>query len=309
MSHPAKPASRVTCTQVSRRGFTRLFGVATVLAAAGLGVAPGWPVASAAAAPADPARVVSVGSDVTEIVYALGRGDRVVATDTTSVYPDAAAQTTRVGYLRNLAAEGVLSLRPDLILLSAAAGPRPAIKQLQLAGARTVVVPEGYSLQTVRKKIEVIGEVFQLRNKARELLDRFDQDVSRLQELTATGTLSRPRVAFLMTARNGSPLAGGRNTAADAVIKLIGATNVFQHVGYKGVSREAMVSAAPAIILMMPHTIAASGGPQKVAAMPDIALTPAGRAGAIMSIDGPALLAFGPRTASAALALARAIRR
>ena len=71
-------------------------------------------------------KIVSVGGDVTEILYGIGADDQVVATDTTSVYPTAAALTPKVGYVRRLSAEGVLSLEPDLILISGAAGPEAA---------------------------------------------------------------------------------------------------------------------------------------------------------------------------------------
>ncbi len=72
----------------------------------------------------NPQRIVSIGGAVTEILYALGAEDRIVAVDTTSLYPPKAmADKPNVGYMRQLLAEGVLGLNPQLVLAIAGSGP------------------------------------------------------------------------------------------------------------------------------------------------------------------------------------------
>jgi ABC-type hemin transport system substrate-binding protein len=85
-------------------------------------------------------RIVSVGGAVTEIVYRLGAAEHLVGVDTSSTYPAAATQLPQVGYQRMLSVEGVLSLRPTLVLLSVEAGPPDAEALLKL----------GYALWTCR---------------------------------------------------------------------------------------------------------------------------------------------------------------
>jgi len=87
---------------------------------AGMLALPGWRVAAQTASPtAAPtpaqaaARVVSLGGSVTEVVYALGAGDRLVAVDISSLYPQAAQTLPKVGYYRDVSVEGIASLRPD----------------------------------------------------------------------------------------------------------------------------------------------------------------------------------------------------
>ena len=83
-----------------------------------------------------PQRIVTVGGAMTEIVFALGEGAHVVAVDTTSLYPwRAVAPLPKVGYLRQLAVEGLLSTKPDLILADVDAGPKEVLDQLQSMGA------------------------------------------------------------------------------------------------------------------------------------------------------------------------------
>ena len=76
-------------------------------------------------------KIVTLGGDVTEIVYALGASSSLVARDSTSQWPQAANVLPDVGYLRQLNAEGILSMRPTLVLASAQA-QREVAEQVQL---------------------------------------------------------------------------------------------------------------------------------------------------------------------------------
>ena len=88
-------------------------------------------------------RIVSIGGDVTEIVFALGQGGRLVARDTTSTYPPEAARLPDAGYIRALSAEGVLSTHPDAVLASEGAGPPEQIDALKASGIPVATVPGG----------------------------------------------------------------------------------------------------------------------------------------------------------------------
>lgn len=94
----------------------------------------------------DTSRIVSIGGAVTEILYALGLDKRVIAVDTTSLYPPRAlAEKPNVGYMRQLSAEGVLGLGPSLVLASEGSGPKETIAVLEAARVPFVHVPEVFS--------------------------------------------------------------------------------------------------------------------------------------------------------------------
>ena len=78
-----------------------------------------------------PKRVITIGGSLTEIVYALDSQALLVGSDTTSYYPEAAEELPKVGYQRTLSAEGILSLDPDLVIVTEEAGPPAVLKQLQ----------------------------------------------------------------------------------------------------------------------------------------------------------------------------------
>lgn len=258
-----------------------------------------------AALPAQADRVLSVGGAVTEIVYALGAGDRLVARDTTSTFPEAARDLPDVGYMRRLSPEGVLSVRPDLIIAEEGAGPPETIELLEAAAIPFVEIPDGHDGAAVLAKIAAVASALDLPDRGAALAE----EVRAALEATAVATARTPprRVLFVMSVQGGRILAAGRDTAADGIIAMAGAQNaVTEFEGYKPLTDEAVTRAAPEVILMMARD-GAEDLSAEVLAHPAIRTTPAGRKGALVQMDGLYLLGFGPRTAQAARELSRAL--
>ncbi|MEM6546269.1 MAG: ABC transporter substrate-binding protein [Pseudomonadota bacterium] len=252
-------------------------------------------------------RIVVAGGDLTEIVFALGQGDRVVGVDQTSQFPPEVADLAQIGYVRRLSAEGVLSLAPDLVIAADDAGPDVVMEQLQAAGVPIARAPETKTAAEIANKIAFVGEVLGQKDQAAAEADAFS---ARLAEITEkTGTLpSQPRVLFVLSVRSGAPLVGGLDTAAHEMITLAGGENVAADInGYKPMGREAILAAAPDVVLMMEQHAARQGGIDAILARPEIALTPAGQAKRAVTMDGMLLLGFGPRTPEAIAQLARAL--
>lgn len=252
-------------------------------------------------------RVVAVGGALTEIVYALGAADLLVGVDTTSQYPAAARTLPQVGYMRQLSAEGVLSLSPTLLLITEEAGPPAVLRQLQAAGLRAVLLPGGYQPGAVRARIEGVAKAVGQEARGQALAARVDQDVARIAE--ALKGAREPRVLFLMTGTGGgTPLASGGRTAADALITLSGGINaVTAYDGYKPLTPESALAADPDFILVPANAIDALGGAKALAAMPGLKDTRAVRENRIVAMDMLTMLGFGPRIAVAMRQLAAAL--
>nr|WP_255494667.1 hemin ABC transporter substrate-binding protein [Luteibacter sp. Sphag1AF] len=248
-------------------------------------------------------RFVSLGGDITETVYALHAEDGLLAVDTTSQYPAAATRLPSVGYVRQLSAEGVLALHPELILATHDAGPATAIAQLHDAGVRMETMPASRTAADVSAKIRQIGKALGREKDAETLASDVDARFAALARSVAAMP-THPRAVFLMSTGTGSPMAAGRETAADRALALAGGRNaVDSFPGYKAISAEALVALAPDVIVLMRESEKAVGGVDGVLAMPGVAQTPAGRARRIEFVDGQALLGFGPRMATTAQAL------
>jgi len=254
-------------------------------------------------AAAEAQRIVSIGGGTTEILYRLGVQDRVVAVDTTSLYPPEATQKPNVGYIRALSAEGVLALSPDLILMEEGGGPPEVVSLLDKAGVRIVHLPGGHSAKALPEKIRAIADAVGEKAEGARLADQMAVDLERLHRDLST-VAKRKRVLFVLSLVDGRPMAAGSDTAADAMIRLAGGENVFAEVhGYKTISPEAAAALQPDVVLM----VSRGGGldPKKDALkLPAFAETPAGKTGALVRMDALYLLGFGPRTAQAARELA-----
>jgi iron complex transport system substrate-binding protein len=252
-------------------------------------------------------RVLSIGGAVTEIVFALGEEDRLVGRDTTSSYPPEAEDLPDVGYMRALAPEGVLSIRPDLILAREGSGPPEAIEVLKAASVEFVEVPDSFSAEGIGEAIRVVAETLDATEKGDALRAAIASEFERLAAMTSSID-RRKRVLFILSTQGGRILASGTGTAADGILKLAGADNaITQFEGYKQLTDEAIISANPDVILMMDRGGNHGGDDDAVFSQPGLKPTEAAKNRAIIRMDGLYLLGFGPRTANAALDLAEAL--
>lgn len=244
-------------------------------------------------------RVVSVGGDVTEIVYALAADSLLVGVDTSSQYPEAATSLPKVGYQRRLSAEGVLSLNPTLVLASADAGPPAALEQIRQADVRVVVLPDSHTVDVAIKKIRVIASAIEKTEKGEALAQKLSDDMQQTRQLLAKVS-PRPRVLFIYARGQGTMLVSGKNTSAHTMINLSGGVNaVTEYDGYKPLTSEAVVAAAPDVILMLESGLESLGDIDDLLEVPGVALTPAGQERRIVTMNGIYLLGFGPRLADA----------
>lgn len=259
-------------------------------------------------------RVLAIGGAVTEIVYALGQQDRLVGRDQTSTWPPEANALPDVGYMRALSPEAVLSVSPDLILAEEGAGPPEAVSVLKSAGVPYVTVAESPDPAGVLRKVDKVAEALAVPEQGKALHDRLAAELAAVASKAAAVGAPR-KVLFILSMQGGKLTVGGSGTSADGIIRLAGGQNVIAGVqGYKPVTDEAVIAAAPEVILMMRRGDAgadakANGGDGQAEAraaalaLPALAQTPAGRNGSVVMMDGLKLLGFGPRTGEAALEL------
>lgn len=251
-------------------------------------------------------RILTLGSDVTEIVYALGASGRVIAVDRGSRYPAETLSKPNVGYRRGLSSEGVLALGPDLIIASEDIGPPPVVEVLKTTSIPMLLVPEDNSPAGIERKIALIAAALKLQEEGRRLAETVRADFAAALRLTESiPPEKRKKVVFFHGLARLS--AAGAGTAADAIIRYAGGVNPMREMqGYKAASEEYLLKAAPDAILMMSD---GKGGPtaDTVFSIPALKPTPAARDRALIVLDGAYMIGFGPRTAQAVRDLATAL--
>jgi iron complex transport system substrate-binding protein len=281
-----------------RPALPRLICFAAILAAI---------VAAARAEAHDTSRIVSIGGAVTEILYALGLEQRIVAVDSTSFYPPQALREKRnVGYFRALSPEGVLGLNPSLILAIEGAGPKQAVTVLKSAGVGFVSVPDTFTGEGIIEKIRVIAAAAGVEQRGECLAKAVAADLDTLARLR-TGIDKPARALFVLSFVGDRAQVAGRATAAEGIMRLSGATNaITEFEGYKPVSDEAIIAAQPEAVLAMQRE-ANPLDARTVFAHQAFTLTPAAKRSAFVALNALYLLGFGPRTALAAHDVAAAL--
>ncbi|MBO9467827.1 ABC transporter substrate-binding protein [Tropicibacter sp. R15_0] len=251
--------------------------------------------------PAKDADILSLGGTVTEIIYALGQGERILARDSTSTFPLQAQDLPDVGYLRRLSPEGVLSTGASLIIAEQGAGPAEAMDVIKAADVAFVEVADGFTAEAVIAKITTVGAALGTADAADTLAAEVQAAFDATESAIAKQKGARKRVMFLLSAGGGKLMVGGQDTSADAIIRLAGADNAAKGMsGFKPLTDEAAAAAAPDVILMMDRGGHPAMSADELFSMPALSITPAGEAKRLITMNGLKLLGFGPRAAEAA---------
>lgn len=242
-----------------------------------------------------PKRVITVGAPATEIVFALGAGDRVIATDTTSARPDPVPDLPKVGYMRNLASEGIIGLNPDLIVAVEKTGPDVVLGELSDLGIPIVILPSLAKMDNLPDAIVMAGDALDKAEPAKTLSYRVRDDLAKLQ---GNDSADRPSIVFLMAVGHGKPMSAGQETTADEIITMIGGVNSMAGFdGFKPVSPEVIASDASDYVLVTRSTIDQLGGLDGLQAHPVLGLNKAVANGRVLAISASTILGFGPSSA------------
>ncbi|WP_339490514.1 heme/hemin ABC transporter substrate-binding protein [Pseudomonas sp. EL_65y_Pfl2_R95] len=257
-----------------------------------------------------PQRWVSAGGSISEWVVELGGESKLVGVDTTSQHPAALRELPSIGYQRQLAVEGILALKPDVMIGSDEMGPPPVLSQLQGAGVNIERLSVSPQLSALQGSLQRIGELLGDPPRATQVFAAYQQRLERQQQWVsqAQAKQTAPKVLLLLGHTGGSPMAGGIETSADWIIKQAGGINLATHRGYKALSSEALIGLDPQVIVIADRSLEGEQAKQALLKHnPALAATRAARDGRLISLD-PTLLVggLGPRLPDGLAALSAA---
>lgn len=246
-----------------------------------------------------PQRWVSAGGSLSEWVVALGAESKLVGVDTTSLHPASLQTLPSIGYQRQLAAEGILALRPQVLLGTEEMGPPPVLAQLSAAGVQVVSLSARADLQVLQDNLQRIGALLGTEAQAEALFTAYQARLQAQADWVAKAQAGQqaPGVLLLLGHAGGSPMAGGKDTAAAWLIEQAGGRNLTTHSGYKALSSEALLALDPEVVVFADRRLTGDEARQALLKQnPALASTRAGREGRLVAID-PTLLVggLGPR--------------
>ena len=251
----------------------------------------------------DSSAIIALDGPVTEIVYALGAGDQLVATDVSSTYPEAATQLPQVGYVRRLSAEPVLAMAPSLIITTDSAGPPEAVEQLRESGLPIAMFKGAETVEESYELIRNIAATLRLEEKGEELIAQMQADLEEANALLEQ-VETEPRVMFIYARGLDTVSAAGTGTSIEVMLDMAGATNaVTEWESYQPLTSEAAVSIAPDAFLLFTSGLESVGGAEGLLTVPGLAETPAGQESNVFAMDGLKLSGLGPRVGEAVIEL------
>jgi len=253
-------------------------------------------------------RIVSLDGPTTETLFALGAGDWVVARDDGSTWPEAAEALPVIGDGHQINVEGILSLRPTVVVGRERPMSGPAMHLLESAKVRLVKLPGEGGVAPAQARIRQLAALLGKEAEGEALIAAMDADLARLAErLAARSGQAAPR-ALVLYLRPGVAMLMGDDSNAAAMLELAGGVNAVAGMkGYKEMNGEAVVAARPDVVLCYADGLQSVGGPEGLWNRPGLAQTPAGRNKRLVAMDDLLLAGFGPRTGEAALALEEAL--
>ena len=247
----------------------------------------------------DPSRITSAGGSVTEIIYLLNAENYLIAVDVTSNFPPEAKELPSIGYVRQLSAEGVLSLDPTIIIGEDDMGPPSVLDQIKRTQVEITIIPEDHNIEGIINKIECISSVIGIDSEA-VINGTIIPKITKLNQLVQDG--KKKKIIYILGMQSGSPLVAGNNTSGDGLINISGGINPFSNFeGWKPVGTESIIEASPDLIIISERGLKGFGTIEDLRMHPALYLTPASQNNKIISIDGMASLGFGPRTIDSAI--------
>ena len=249
-------------------------------------------------------RIISIGGCVTETVFALNQGEKVVAVDISSTIPNKVKKLPQVGYIRAISSEGILSMMPDYILTTSDLGPPKVVDQLRKSGVKMKIFDSPHSLDGIIDLVDNISVILDVQEQGKLVIDKMKKE-SKIMNEKIDNYAFNPKIVFFMNPSIGSYTAAGNTTRANYLIQFLGGKNIFsdQFSKYKKVTKEEILKFNPDIILVSSY----SSNDQKSSSIfidsDDFKSVSAVLNNRVVDIDMGKLLSFGPSFTSNVLEL------
>ena len=267
---------------------------------------------------ADTSRVIALdmAGSLAATVWGLGLGDTLVGRDMSTTFPGTENLPVVTSGAHAVNAEGVLALRPTLVLTDGTIGPRDVLEQLRESGVTVVFLDNEPSLEGAAQLARDTAAALGVAEVGELLAERIASEVDTVRAQIASVAPSDPqkqlRIVFLyLRGASGIYYLFGAESGADHLIEALGARDVAAELGWEGMrpmTDEAMVEADPDVVLVMTNGLASAGGVSGLLeAKPALALTSAGQHRRFVDMADGEVLSFGPRSALVLDALARAL--
>jgi len=246
----------------------------------------------------DTAKIVSLNGTVSEVLVELGLENSIVGVDVASTYPASLAEIPRVGHSRQISAEGVLALAPEIVIATTQDIKPELAEQIRNAGVRVYLFDHVYSKEGAKGLIQSLADSLGREKEAEAILMRLEKDLQQVKSVAEDA--AKPKVLFIYARGSGTMMVAGKDTQVDQMIRLAGGKNAMEDFSdFKPLTAEALVASNPDVILMFDSGLSSLGGVDQLLEVQGVEQTNAGKNRKIVEMDGQLLTGFSPRLGKA----------
>ncbi|MBI0399343.1 heme/hemin ABC transporter substrate-binding protein [Cyclobacterium marinum] len=256
-----------------------------------------------------PQKIITAGGTITEIVYSLGFGDQIIATDRTSTYPKEMQALPSIGYRNQIKSEGILSLSPDMVLVEEGYLSEEVVSQLKLMDLKIHFFKKPTNPDETKNLVRELARLFEVPDTGEQINENINKDLKRLEAYLLKEQRDSLTAAFVMARGPETLFIAGENTFAEEIFNLAGIKLAAK--GFKEfipLTPESLVSMSPDYLVLFDSGLESLGGLEGLAAVNGVKETEAFREKQVLSFEGHYLSGMGPRVGQVALELAKSVR-
>ena len=257
----------------------------------------------------DISRIVVLNGDVTEVVFALGLGKHVVAVDTSATFPPQAQLLPKIGYQRSLSAEGILSMRPTVVIGNQDAGPAEVLEQIRATGVPVVVLEASNTIDAASSKIRGVAQSLGVPEMGEAIVSELEAEIGEVRGLAAKAE-ERPTAVFLYMRGMDTLFMIGMQHISHELFEASGAISGAAVAGVRRpfvpLTAESLAAVDPDCIVGLSDGLETVGGREGLLRLPGVGATKAAEEGCILGFDDQYFAGGGPRTGSVMMDLLRA---
>src|SRR5258705_6314573 len=227
-------------------------------------------------------RIVCLSKQLTEMVFALGRGHDIVAVDLSSTYPDSAKLLKTVGYHRALAPEPIIAMKPDLVIHSNDIGPENVLPQITNAGLNVKAFGGANTIDSAKLLLKELGKFFGEEKRADSIIKKMDEGITKATDTIKAMKIHdslRVMIIHFGLRNNNYFVMSGRNGVGDKMLHLAGASvTLYEGKASREMNAEAVAMANPNVIVATDFGFDRMGSMDKfITDVPGVSFTNAGK--------------------------------
>jgi iron complex transport system substrate-binding protein len=195
-----------------------------------------------------PQTVVSISPGITEILFDLGVGNKIIGRTIFCNFPKEALQIEAIGGISDANLERIIALRPQIVITSSMVR-KDLVENIEKAGISIICLPERSNIEGVFGTIKILGKIFDKENTADSLINNMKNQLNEIKS-TYNDNSYKPSIYYVVGYGATGDFTAGRDTYINEIIELSGGRNIANNISNWSYSKEELFAQQPDYIIV-----------------------------------------------------------